>query len=288
MNIETVRSQFARDDVGGPGLFESQFRVGMYIAANRHDLGKKGNVVQTHKFALKCRIDSVFQPGLPVHVPFRYACGHAHRNHQRAVRSGKSIALNMLEDVSYYCVDNLPSPLLQALVDQLSQQGWHCLQAGRQPWRRQYRHIAATNCPVACDRAQTAFSSRRQSETLLKRYSETRRRHPLASESRTLTEAISDERQRLASLTGLGHHIDTSELKPNALREWIRQFVTSESGSGLTLLPESFGFKHGVPLDAELVFDVRCLPGPHYEAALRPLTGRDTPVIAFLEAESGG
>ena len=202
--------------------------------------------------------------------------------------SGKSIALNMLEDASYYCVDNLPSPLLQALVDQLSQQGCDKLAVAIDS--RGGDSIATLPQQIAQLRATEHklhfLFLDAKSETLLKRYSETRRRHPLASESRTLTEAISDERQRLASLTGLGHHIDTSELKPNALREWIRQFVTSESGSGLTLLFESFGFKHGVPLDAELVFDVRCLPNPHYEAALRPLTGRDTPVITFLEAES--
>jgi UPF0042 nucleotide-binding protein len=124
-----------------------------------------------------------------------------------------------------------------------------------------------------------------KTDTLLRRYSETRRRHPLASEQRTVTEAIAEERVRLESLAELGHHIDTSDLKPNALREWVRQFISSKARQGLTLIFESFGFKHGVPLDAELVFDIRCLPNPHYEASLRPLTGRDAPVIAFLESE---
>ena len=128
-----------------------------------------------------------------------------------------------------------------------------------------------------------------KTETLRKRYSETRRRHPLASDERTLSESIAEERVRLARVAELGHHIDTSDLKPNALREWIRQFITA-NGDGhepqtLTLSFESFGFKHGLPLDAELVFDVRCLPNPHYEPDLRPLTGRDQPVIDFLEAE---
>ncbi len=123
-------------------------------------------------------------------------------------------------------------------------------------------------------------------ETLLKRFSETRRRHPLASNDRTLSEAIVEERVRLEALVELGHHLDTSDVRPNTLREWVRQFIAAEPGQGLTLLFESFGFKHGVPLDADLVFDVRCLPNPHYEMALRPLTGRDAPVRAFLEAES--
>ena len=124
-----------------------------------------------------------------------------------------------------------------------------------------------------------------KTETLLTRYSETRRRHPLDCASRTLSEVIAEERQRLSGLASLGHHIDTSDLKPNALREWIRQFIAGDSDRRLTLLIQSFGFKHGVPLDGEMVFDVRCLPNPHYDTALRPLTGRDAPVVAFLEAE---
>ena len=201
--------------------------------------------------------------------------------------SGKSIALNMLEDASYFCVDNLPSPLLQALVGQQAQEG--CQRIAVAIDSRGGESIATL--PQQLEKLRAAGFELHflfldaKSETLLKRYSETRRRHPLASDSRTLTEAIAEERQQLASLSGLGHHIDTSELKPNALREWIRQFITLESRPGITLLFESFGFKHGVPLDAELVFDVRCLPNPHYEAALRPLTGRDAPVVAFLEAE---
>jgi UPF0042 nucleotide-binding protein len=128
-----------------------------------------------------------------------------------------------------------------------------------------------------------------QDATLIKRYSETRRRHPLANDQLTLTEAIAEERERLASLAVLGHHMDTSGVKASVLREWIRQFVATEVSSdpcqGLTLLFQSFGFKNGIPLDADLVFDVRCLPNPHYDMNLRPLTGRDQPVIDFLEAE---
>jgi len=202
--------------------------------------------------------------------------------------SGKSIALNMLEDAAYYCVDNLPSQLLQQLVDVLALQGYDKVAVAID--MRGGESIARLPEQLAALRAnelelQFLFLDAK-TETLLKRYSETRRRHPLASAQRTLTEAIAEERVRLASLAELGHHIDTSDLRPNALREWIRQFVSNAAGQGLTLLFESFGFKHGVPLDAELVFDVRCLPNPHYEAALRPLTGRDAAVIAFLEAEA--
>lgn len=201
--------------------------------------------------------------------------------------SGKSIALNMLEDASYFCVDNLPSPLLQSLVDHLAAQGRDKVAVAIDS--RGGDSLAALPQQLLRLRGENHnlhfLFLDAKSETLLKRYSETRRRHPLASATRTLAEAIDEERQRLSGLSGLGHHIDTSELKPNALREWIRQFVTPDARPGLTLLFESFGFKHGVPLDAELVFDVRCLPNPHYEAALRPLTGRDGPVMAFLDAE---
>ena len=205
--------------------------------------------------------------------------------------SGKSIALNLLEDAAYYCVDNLPPQLLQPLVDQLGQQGYRKIAVaidirgggGIETLPQQLDTLRAQKHDV-----QFLFLDSK-TETLRKRYSETRRRHPLASDERTLSEAIAEERIRLARVAELGHHIDTSDLKPNALREWIRQFIIANGGDHepqtLTLSFESFGFKHGLPLDAELVFDVRCLPNPHYEPDLRPLTGRDQPVIDFLEAE---
>ena len=116
----------------------------------------------------------------------------------------------------------------------------------------------------------------------MKRFSETRRRHPLSSDARTLTEAIEYERTLLSEVRPLGFAFDTSDLSAAALRNWIKDFVSVDA-SRLTLLFESFGFKHGVPLDADLVFDVRCLPNPHYEVELAPLTGCDAPVVAFLE-----
>jgi UPF0042 nucleotide-binding protein len=102
-------------------------------------------------------------------------------------------------------------------------------------------------------------------EVLIQRFSETRRRHPLAEDDVTLEEAIAREREALEMLASMGHHIDTSNLRPNALRASIKDFVALEEGDGMTLLFESFGFKHGIPLDADLVFDVRCLPNPHYD-----------------------
>ena len=202
--------------------------------------------------------------------------------------SGKSIALHVLEDAGYYCVDNLPSQLLPQLVGQLDQQGYNKVAVAID--MRGGESIAMLPQQLDALRAndlelQFLFLDAKN-QTLLKRYSETRRRHPLASEQRTLMEAITEERVRLEPLARLGHRIDTSDVKPNALREWVRQFILTEPGQGLTLLFESFGFKHGIPLDADLVFDVRCLPNPHYDLTLRPQTGRDAQVVAFLEAES--
>jgi UPF0042 nucleotide-binding protein len=119
--------------------------------------------------------------------------------------------------------------------------------------------------------------------TLVKRFSETRRRHPFSSDARTLTEAIEHERMLLEGIRPLGFTFDTSDLPAAALRRWIKDFISIDA-SRLTLLFESFGFKHGIPLDADLVFDVRCLPNPFYEERLRPLTGRDADVVEFLES----
>ena len=122
-----------------------------------------------------------------------------------------------------------------------------------------------------------------KTDTLVKRFSETRRRHPFSNDERTLTEAIEFERALLADLRSLGFSFDTSDLSAAALRAWVKDFISVDP-SKLTLLFQSFGYKHGVPLDADLVFDVRCLPNPHYEPALAVLTGRDPAVIAYLES----
>ena len=202
--------------------------------------------------------------------------------------SGKTIALNILEDASYYCVDNLPSQMLQALVEHLGQRGYDKVSVAIDI--RGGDSIAMLPQQL-CELRARGFELEflfldAKTDTLIKRYSETRRRHPLGDDAQhTLTESIAEERRRLEPLAELGHHIDTSDLKPNALRDWIRQFITPESRGGLTLVFESFGFKHGAPLDAELVFDVRCLPNPYYEMSLRALTGREAAVIAYLEAE---
>ncbi|MBS1142626.1 MAG: rapZ [Proteobacteria bacterium] len=201
--------------------------------------------------------------------------------------SGKSVALNLLEDAGYYCVDNLPVAMLTVLVHML--------------WAEGIQKVAIAIdarsgggidlLPEKLEKLKSAtidptflFLDANE-ETLLKRYSESRRRHPLAANDQTLVEAIRAERALLDPISQLGHRIDTSGMKAAGLREWVRQFIEAEPGQGLTLMFQSFGFKHGIPLDADLVFDVRCLPNPHYDPDLRALTGKDQPVIDFLEAE---
>ena len=121
-----------------------------------------------------------------------------------------------------------------------------------------------------------------KTDTLVKRFSETRRRHPFSGAERTLTEAIEFERGVFADVRPLAYSFDTSDLSAAALRSSIKDFISVDP-SKLTLLFQSFGYKHGVPLDADLVFDVRCLPNPHYEPALQMLSGRDSPVVAYLQ-----
>ena len=206
--------------------------------------------------------------------------------------SGKSVALKVLEDSGYYCVDNLPADLLAALVEHLQRAGYRNISVSidvrsansvqRLPALLQQIKQQGVDVHVLFLDAQT--------DTLVKRFSETRRLHPLSDarlraddkQARTLPECVSDERELLTEISNIGHHIDTTELNANALRAWIKQFIKVDRAR-LTLLFQSFGFKHGIPLDADLVFDVRCLPNPHYDAKLRPLSGRDAAVIEFLD-----
>jgi RNase adapter protein RapZ len=200
--------------------------------------------------------------------------------------SGKSIALNVLEDASYYCVDNLPSWLLPPLVGRFDQEGRQnvavAIDVRGGDDIKQLPHVLQTLSGFDVDLRFLFLDAK--DETLLQRFSETRRRHPLVTEERTLLEAIAKERRMLRGIADLGHRIDTSDVRPNALREWVKAFFGAADNKA-TLVFQSFGFKHGLPLDADLVFDVRCLPNPHYEPDLRPLTGCDAPVAEFLEQQ---
>ena len=200
--------------------------------------------------------------------------------------SGKSIALKALEDSGYYCVDNLPATLLPETAQHLVNAGQARIAVSidtRSSTLEALPEIIYSLRAQGID-VQVLFLES-NTETLVKRFSETRRRHPLSSESITLAESIRLEREMLEQLGDLGHRMDTSDLSPNALRSWVKDFIALDH-EGLTLLFTSFGFKHGIPLDADYVFDVRCLPNPNYEPLLKPLTGRDQPVVAFLESQS--
>jgi len=196
--------------------------------------------------------------------------------------SGKSIALRALEDSGYYCIDNLPATMLATIADHLD------ADHKRIAISIDSRSIAIETLPVHIDQLKSknidvqVLFLESNVETLVKRFSETRRKHPLSKDAITLAESIALERDLLGGLGSLGHVIDTSYLSANTLRGWVKEVVSIEH-AGLTLLFTSFGFKHGIPLDADFVFDVRCLPNPHYDPALRDLTGRDEKVQDFLK-----
>jgi len=199
--------------------------------------------------------------------------------------SGKSIAIAVLEDAGYYCVDNLPLAMLESLVEHLGQEGHEriaiAIDARSGASFSQLPAIAESLRDKGSDLRIIFLEAKTLS--LVRRFSETRRRHPLSSDSVSLQEAIQLEREMLADVAPLGHRIDTSDLSPSALRLWIKDLIQQDR-SRITLLFQSFGFKHGIPLDADLVFDVRCLPNPHYVPELRPLTGRDQAVAEYIEA----
>jgi RNase adapter protein RapZ len=256
--------------------------------------------------------------------------------------SGKSVALGVLEDSGFYCVDNLPARLVPELIQQLRDAGIERAavsidartiaaaqlagQLAGQVAGQSAASLAGTANPTRHATPDLAHGTDSEelpsilaslkaqgvdlrmlflnasTETLIQRYSETRRRHPLAhlgggtgsanenasksANELTVAECVARERELLAPLDALAHHIDTTGVRPNTLRGWIKDFLQSAGArrGSLTLVFTSFGFKHGIPSEADLVYDVRMLPNPYYDPALRALTGKDAPVIHFLDA----
>ena len=205
--------------------------------------------------------------------------------------AGKSIALNVLEDLGYYCVDNLPLGLLEAFAAEL---------AAAQPTPdRVAAVIDARNLSVAFDRFPDIMAAIRNQgvdcevvfleaddNAITKRFSETRRKHPLTAANVALLEAIQRERTVLEPVRDLADScIDTSHTQYHELRELIRQRVDRQPLETMSLQFLSFGYKHGIPLDADFVFDVRSLPNPYWEPGLRQLNGRDEKVVAFLDSQ---
>jgi UPF0042 nucleotide-binding protein len=203
--------------------------------------------------------------------------------------SGKSIAINVLEDDGFYCIDNLPAHFLQEVVASLRDAGHQrvalSIDARSGESLAELRSMVSSLGRFGHD-VKVLFLNAR-TDTLVQRYSETRRRHPLSQQGpgeepgKTLVESIEREREMMSVLQDLGVALDTSDLHPNVLRQWVRDVVGAERAP-LTVLFESFAYKHGVPLDADLVFDARCLPNPYYTTELRPLSGLDEPVAEFL------
>ncbi len=209
--------------------------------------------------------------------------------------SGKSVALHALEDLGFYCVDNLPPELLTSLVT-LERTGFTNQLAIDMDVR------SASSLPLVPKQLQALKAQGVDVDsifldattgTLIRRFSETRRRHPLSrigldhahqDQRRALAEAIELERDLLGELRADAHVIDTSLIRPTQLQSYIKALIAAP-GKQLTLVFESFAFKRGIPSDADYVFDVRMLPNPHYEPALKELTGRDAPVIQFLQQE---
>lgn len=215
--------------------------------------------------------------------------------------SGKSVVLNVLEDAGFFCIDNLPVAFLDKAIETLEDQYQNQLAVAvdvRTAGSLEHLSQSIDRIRAKGRDVKVLFLNARD-DVLIQRYSETRRRHPLSRrlnasvnatasaeasgpETQTLAECIAHERELLSDVESIGIPIDTSDLQPQVLRRWVRDLLGLEDAP-MTLLFQSFAFKDGIPLDADLVFDARCLPNPYYEPALKPLTGCDDAVVKFLK-----
>jgi UPF0042 nucleotide-binding protein len=207
--------------------------------------------------------------------------------------SGKSIALHALEDVDFYCIDNLPVSLLDAFATEISKQPQK--QGGKVAVG-----IDARNHPNQLSRFPEIINGLKNKDihckilflqadngTLLNRFSETRRKHPLSGKGTPLADAIEMERRLLAPIAANADmFIDTSHTNVHQLRDLVMECHGRPDSSGFSLLLRSFGYKHGIPADADFVFDARCLPNPYWQPSLRALSGMDTEVIEYLDGEA--
>ena len=206
--------------------------------------------------------------------------------------SGKSVALHVLEDLGYYCIDNMPAALLNSVVDEVTL-------GGDQPAQLLAVGVDARNRRKDLEALPELIKDLRKrgiqtdllflqasDDVLLKRYSDTRRRHPLAEHGTALRAAIASEREILSEVVNSADLIfDTSRTSVYELADAIRERIDQRRSNTLSVLIESFGFKYGIPADADFVFDLRCLPNPYWTVELRGLTGRDRGVSEFLDAQ---
>ena len=205
--------------------------------------------------------------------------------------SGKSTVLHILEDRGYYCIDNLPAGLLHALANRVF--------TGEITIPNVAVSIDARNISADLEQVPNILNDLKEknlpveiifldanSQTLLKRFSESRRKHPLSNESIGLKEAIDKESELLEPISVMSSlYIDTSSMSLHHLRDSIKNRIVENRETGIALLFQSFGYKNGVPVDADVIYDVRCLPNPYWDNSLRSLTGLDKPVIEFLDAQ---
>lgn len=205
--------------------------------------------------------------------------------------SGKTTCLHLLEDLEYYCVDNIPASLLPALAKRLSDDSLHLARVAVS--------IDARNIPEDLFKFPQIYEALRatavdtqiifldaEDNILIKRFSETRRKHPLSNNQLGLLEAVAHEKQLLEPIAGLADlNINTSGFSIHQLRDVIKSRVAGTDGNGMALQFQSFGFKYGVPVDADMVYDARCLPNPHWIENLRPLSGLEKPVIHYLDSQ---
>ena len=199
--------------------------------------------------------------------------------------AGKSTALKILEDSGYCCVDNLPPPMLVQLIEtHLLSSDIKKIAVGVDT--RSYSMLRQLPNAIN-DLAKLGIEIKIiyldcKIDTLIKRFSETRRKHPLSDGQKTISDCIKEEQEILSSINDIAHKIDTSDLSANGLRTIIKQFVNADY-SQLNVVIQSFGFKYGLPIDSDFVFDVRCLPNPHYDPNIRQFNGTQTPIINFLK-----
>ncbi|MFE8072115.1 RNase adapter RapZ [Marinobacteraceae bacterium S3BR75-40.1] len=206
--------------------------------------------------------------------------------------SGKSTALHVLEDLGHYCIDNLPIGLLFPLTEE-------ACKGGSERLKQMAVSIDARNLSADISDFESLYQQLQRpgltleiiyldadNQMLLQRFHATRRKHPLSSNETSLKEAIAQEKKLLEPIARLADlQIDTSDLSIYELRDMVKQRVAGRKEQDLALLIQSFGFKHGVPVDSDFVFDVRCLPNPYWDTNLRSFTGLDQPVVDFLEAQ---
>ena len=206
--------------------------------------------------------------------------------------SGKSVALHVLEDLGFYCIDNIPVALLRSFVDEILPRRDAAFENVGVGLDARSRASDIADIPelihkmrgdgLACEMIFLQASD----AVLLSRFSDTRRKHPLADKSTGLEEAIAKERELLGPLiNGSELIIDTTGMSVYALREQIRDRVGAREAGTLSIMVESFGYKHGLPANADFVFDVRCLPNPYWQPTLRPLSGKDAAVKKFLDEQ---